>query len=77
MEPAFYTDRDVARRLNVSPEWVRRQRFNRAHGLDHIFDLVPHHIGGCVRYVADEVEAWIGAHIEQGRQKGMDNHALA
>lgn len=63
--PAFYTDKDVARRLNLSPSWVRGQRHKRAHGVAHIFNLEPRYIGTCARYVAAEVEAFV-ASIEQG-----------
>ena len=59
VEPAFYTDKDIARRLNLSPSWVRGQRHKRAHGLPHIFPLEPRYIGSCARYVAEEVEAFI------------------
>jgi len=61
MEPAFYTDKDIARRLNLSPAWVRGQRFKRAHGLPHILALEPRYIGSCPRYVASEVEAFVAA----------------
>lgn len=63
--PAFYTDKEVARRLSLSPSWVRGQRYKRAHGRAHIFDLEPRYIGTCARYVAAEVEAFV-ASIEQG-----------
>lgn len=61
VEPAFYSDKDVARRLSMSPSWVRQQRFKRSRGLVSDFDLEPHRIGGGVRYVVAEVEAYIAA----------------
>jgi hypothetical protein len=61
VEPEFYTDKDVARILNLSPSWVRGQRHKRAHGLPHIFDLEPRYIGSCSRYVAAEVEAFVAS----------------
>jgi hypothetical protein len=61
VEPAFYKDKDVARRLNLSPSWVRGQRHKRAHGLAHIFNLEPRYIGSCPRYVAAEVEAFVAS----------------
>lgn len=61
MDPAFYNDKDVARRLNLSPSWVRGQRHKRTHGLPHILNLDPRYIGSCPRYVANEVEAFIAA----------------
>jgi hypothetical protein len=59
IEPAFYTDKDIARRLNLSPSWVRGQRHKRTHGLPHILDLDPRYVGSCPRYVKEEVEAFI------------------
>lgn len=67
VEPAFYSDKDVARILNISPTWVRQQRFRRAHKLPNGFDLEPCRIGGCVRYVADEVHALVAAYKGGGR----------
>lgn len=61
METAFYSDKDVARRLNLSPSWVRGQRHKRSKKLPHILDLEPRYIGSCPRYVAAEVEAFIAA----------------
>ena len=59
IELAFYTDKDVARRLNMSPSWVRGQRHKRRHGQAHLLDLEPRYIGTCARYISDEVEALI------------------
>lgn len=56
---AFYSDKDVARRLNMSTSWVRGQRHKRRHGEAHVLDLEPRYIGACPRYVRDEVEALI------------------
>ena len=61
IEPAFYSDKDVARRLSMSPSWVRQQRFKRSRGLANDFDLEPCRIGGGVRYVVAEVEAYVAA----------------
>jgi len=61
MEPFFYTDKDIARRLNLSPSWVRGQRHKRTHGLPHILDVEPRYIGSCPRYVVGEVEAFIAS----------------
>ena len=61
IEPAFYNDRDIAQRLNLSPSWVRGQRHKRSHGLPHILTLDPRYIGSCPRYVAVEVESFIAA----------------
>jgi hypothetical protein len=61
MQPAFYTDKDVARRLNLSASWVRVQRHKRKNGLPHILAIEPRYIGSCPRYVADEVEAFVAS----------------
>lgn len=58
-ELAFFTDKDVARRLNLSPSWVRVQRHKRAKGLPHILNVDARYIGTCPRYVRDEIEAFI------------------
>jgi len=65
VQPAFYTDKDIARRLNLSPSWVRGQRLKRSKGEPHVLDLEPRHIGSCVRYVVAEAEAFIAA-LEHG-----------
>lgn len=59
--PKFYSDKDVARILSMSPAWVRGQRHKRRHGLPHILDLQPRYIGSSPRYVVREVEAFIEA----------------
>ncbi|AXK43490.1 hypothetical protein DVR09_05575 [Erythrobacter aureus] len=61
MEAHFYTDKDVARRLNFSPSWVRGQRHKRKSGLPHFLNIEPRYIGSNPRYVATEVEAFIAA----------------
>lgn len=61
IEPAFFTDKDVARRLNLSPSWVRGQRHKRLKGLPHIFDVDARYIGSCPRYVKAEIEAFVDA----------------
>ena len=61
IEPAFYTDKDVARKLNLSSSWVRVQRHKRQKGLPHILDVDARYIGTCPRYVRDEIEAFVAA----------------
>ena len=65
IEPAFLTDKDVARRLSLSPSWVRGQRHKRRKCLPHILDLEPRYIGSSPRYVASEIEAFV-ASIKEG-----------
>ena len=59
IEPEFFTDKDVARKLNLSPSWVRGQRHKRAKGLAHILDVDARYIGTCPRYVKAEIDAFI------------------
>lgn len=59
--PEFYSDKDVARILSMSPAWVRGQRHKRRHGEPCTFDLEPRYIGTCARYVREEVEAFVTA----------------
>jgi hypothetical protein len=61
IEPAFFTDKDVARRLNLSPSWVRGQRHKRRQGLPHILNVDARYIGSCPRYVASEIDAFVAA----------------
>lgn len=57
--PEFYSDKDVARILNMSPAWVRGQRHKRRHGIPCTFNLEPRYIGSAARYVRGEVEAFV------------------
>lgn len=59
VQPAFYNDKDIARRLSLSPSWVRGQRYKRKNGLPHEFNIDPRYIGSSPRYVVSEVEAFI------------------
>ncbi|SMF63512.1 hypothetical protein [Allosphingosinicella indica] len=61
IEPEFFTDKDVARKLNLSPSWVRGQRHKRAKGLPHILDVDARYIGTCPRYVKAEIDAFVAA----------------
>ncbi len=61
VEPAFLTDKDVARYLNLSPSWVRGQRHKRRHGIPHVLEVDARYIGSCPRYLATEIEAFAKA----------------
>lgn len=61
IEPAFFTDKDVARKLNLSASWVRGQRLKRRQGLDHTLTLDARYIGSCPRYVRAEIDAFVAA----------------
>lgn len=59
MDPEFYTDKDIARKLSLSPSWVRGQRHKRRSGLPHILDIDPRYIGRCPRYRKADIDAFI------------------
>jgi hypothetical protein len=59
IQPDFYTDKDVARKLSLSPSWVRAQRHYRSKGLPHIFKVDARYIGTSPRYVREDVEAFV------------------
>ena len=59
IEPAFYTDKDVARTLSLSLSWVRVQRHKRRTGQPHIFDVDARYIGTCPRYLKSDIEAFV------------------
>jgi len=67
VQPEFYTDKDIARRLTFSQSWVRGQRAKRNKGEPHFLDLEPHRFGSSVRYDVAEAEAFIAA-IKQERE---------
>ena len=60
-------DAEIARLLSISRSWVRKQRFNRRHGLPHVFDLDPVLIGSVPRYRFEDVLAWIDAREPERR----------
>ena len=59
LTPEFYTDKEVARLLSMSPSWVRVQRLKRRRNQPHTLNLDPRMIGSCPRYVREEVEALV------------------
>jgi predicted DNA-binding transcriptional regulator AlpA len=54
-------DGEIAKLVSLSKSWVRKQRFNRRHGLPHDFTLDPVMIGSAPRYPLNEVRSWIDA----------------
>ena len=52
-------DGDIAGLLSVSRSWVRKQRYNRRHGLPHVFDVDPIMVGSLPRYCLRDVLDWI------------------
>lgn len=61
IQPALYTDKDVAELLGMSDSWVRVQRHKLKAGQDCIFNLKPRHIGRSVRYVRKEVDDFVAS----------------
>ena len=52
-------DKEIAHLLCVSRSWVRGQRFKRAHGKPHHFDVEYVPVGSLPRYRLEDVLAWI------------------
>ncbi len=52
-------DADLAAMLRMSRSWVRKERFNRRHGLPHALDVDPVLIGSVPRYRADDISTWL------------------
>lgn len=61
IEPDFYTDKDVARKLSLSTSWVRVQRHKRSKGLPHTLKVDARYIGTCPRYLRGEIEAFVAS----------------
>ena len=61
IEPDFYNDKDVARKLSLSTSWVRGQRHKRSKGLPHSLNVDARYIGTCPRYVREEIDAYVAA----------------
>lgn len=60
-------DGAIARLVCMSKSWVRKERFNRRHGLAHTLSLDPVMIGRCPRYRWADVQAWLEC---QGVRRG-------
>ena len=56
-------DAEIANLLSISRSWVRKQRFNRRHGLAHVFDIEPIMVGSVPRYRLTDVSAWVAARV--------------
>jgi len=53
--PKYMNDREVASIFAMSQQWVRGQRFKRAHGLPHVLTIDAVRIGTSRRYLVDDV----------------------
>lgn len=51
----FFTDRDLARLLSVSPNTIRVQRHYRRHDKDHYLKIDPVMVGSLPRYARQDV----------------------
>ena len=61
MDNGFLTINEVSEKLNVSPSWVYKKCKAR---------IMPHvRIGGMLRFVGKDVDAWIVAHKVKGCMK--------
>ena len=67
LEASFLSDRDIAKLVGFSSEWVRQQRHYRRHGKRHVLTIDPVLIGEKPRYRAEDVRSWIaslgGSHV--------------
>ena len=61
-------DAEIAGLLSISRGWVRKQRYNRRHGLPHVFDIDALMVGSLPRYRLKDVLAWIAS-----REPANDN----
>ena len=65
--PVLIDDVAVAALVSMSRSWVRVERFNRRHGLPHIFTLDPVMLGSSPRYRLEDVECWVSS-LKDGNQ---------
>ncbi len=64
----FWNDKEIATQLRLSLSWVRKQRWLRRHGKEHVFTVDPVMIGAVPRYRHEDVQSWIdGLEGLQGR----------
>jgi hypothetical protein len=52
-------DKDIARELRLSASWVRKQRWLRRHGADHVLRIDPVLVGNTPRYRTEDFRIWI------------------
>lgn len=71
-EKRLLTDRDIASLLSVSRSWVRKQRFNRRHGLPHVLIIDPVMVGCLPRYRVQDVEAWLASLTSENEITNQD-----
>ncbi len=54
----YLADKDVAAILSVSPAWLRKQRYLRRNGMEHILGIDPIYLGRSPRYRESEIIKW-------------------
>ncbi len=57
--PHLLTDKEIAKTLNVSTSWVRKERHLRHAGQTHSLTIDPIYVGSSPRYRSDEFSAWL------------------
>lgn len=58
-DTVFWSDKEIASQLRMSVSWVRKQRWLRRRGEDHVFTVDPILIGATPRYKQTDVLGWI------------------
>ena len=58
-ENAYLNDASLAEYIDVSPSWVRKQRYLRKKGEDHFLTVDAIYIGNSPRYKTSEIFNWL------------------
>lgn len=66
-DTSFWSDKEIASELRMSVSWVRKQRWLRRRGEEHVFTLDPVMIGKTPRYRHSDVQSWIEG-LEEPRE---------
>lgn len=53
------TDKQIANLLNLSPAWIRKERYKRRRGEAHSLSVDPVMLGDTPRYKSSEIESWL------------------
>lgn len=57
----YLPDKDVASILGVSSAWLRKQRWLRKNGMEHVLSIDPVYLGRSPRYRESELINWSGS----------------
>ena len=55
----FLSDKDLAKVLNMSQSWIRKQRYLRARNKDHVLALDAIYLGASPRYRTEDFNEWL------------------